>query len=91
MRYVTITFYKQKDGQIDEQIGFAKRLKSSDQQTCNVILDYKERKVVKCVVESKVLDTTFERMHDYYKQIYPTLIEQMELANNTHKKNEKPA
>lgn len=52
---------------------------------CNVILDYKERKVVKCVIESKVLDTTFDSMNSYYKQIYPTLIEQLELNNKDAK------
>ena len=89
MRYVLITFFKKPGGQIDEQIGFSKRLKSSDEQTCNVIMDYKDRRVVKCVVDGKVLDTTFDTMNDYYKRIYPTLIEQMELANSVATK--KPA
>lgn len=89
MRYVLITFFKKPGGQIDEQIGFSKRLKSSDEQTCNVIMDYKDRRVVKCVIDGKVLDTTFETMHEYYKRIYPALIEQMELANTVATK--KPA
>lgn len=89
MRYVLITFFKKSGGQIDEQIGFSKRLKSSDEQTCNVIMDYKDRKVVKCVIDGEVLNTSFDSMHEYYKRIYPTLIEQMELANSVVTK--KPA
>lgn len=80
MRYLYITFYKKPGGQIDEQIGFSKKLRSQELQTCNVILDYKERKVIKCWIEGKILPTDFDRMHDYYKKIYPQLIDQLEKA-----------
>jgi hypothetical protein len=43
-----------------------------------VIVDYKERKVVKCFIEGKLVPTSFEAMHDYYKQIYPQLIADLE-------------
>jgi hypothetical protein len=43
-------------------------------------LDYAERKVVKCLIEGKIVPTEFERMHEYYKKIYPQLIEQLEKA-----------
>jgi hypothetical protein len=65
-------------GQIDEQVAVGKKVKQSDLQTCNVIVDYAEKKVVKCVVEGKVVDTDFERMDAYYKQVYPNLIGQLE-------------
>jgi hypothetical protein len=78
MRYLLITYLRQANGQIDEQVGFSKKVKTSDLQTCNVIVDYKERKVVKCVIESKVHDTDFQRLHEYYKQVYPELIAQLE-------------
>lgn len=89
MRYVLITFFKNSDGAINEQVGFSKRLKSTDNQTCNVIMDYKDRKVLKCVIEGAVVPTSFEQLHEYYSRIYPTLIEQMELANSVATK--KPA
>lgn len=78
MRYLLITFIRRANGQIDEQIQVAKRTKPADLQSCNVILDYANKKVVKCVIEGKVLDTTWDRMHDYYKQVYPELITQLE-------------
>ena len=40
MRYFLITFMRKPGGQIDEQVTVAKKIKPSDLQTCNVILDY---------------------------------------------------
>jgi hypothetical protein len=65
-------------GQIDEQVAVGKKVKTSDLQTCNVIIDYADKKVLKCVIEGKVVDTDFERMDAYYKQVYPNLIGQLE-------------
>ena len=78
MRYMLITFYRKPGGQIDEQVGISKRVKNSDLASVNVIMDYAEKKVVKCVIEGKVHDTDFDRMNDYYKKIYPNLIKQLE-------------
>ncbi len=65
-------------GQIDEQIAVSKKVKATDIQTCNVIIDYSKKRVEKCVIEGKKVDTEFEKMNEYYKQIYPNLIEQLE-------------
>ena len=59
-------------------VKIAKKLKPADIQTCNVILDYGNKKINKCVIEGKKLDTDFDKMNDYYKKIYPQLIEQLE-------------
>ena len=90
MRYLLITFVRKPGGQIDELVAVGKRVKPADLQTCNVIVDYADKKVMKCVVEGKVVDTDFERMDAYYKQVYPNLITQLEKeAGNTQ--NEKGA
>lgn len=78
MRYLLITFVRKPGGQIDELVAVGKRVKPADLQTCNVIVDYADKKVMKCVVEGKVVDTDFERMDSYYKQVYPNLIAQLE-------------
>ena len=78
MRYLLITFLRKPGGQIDEQVAVGKKVKPADLQTCNVIIDYADKKVLKCVVEGKVVDTDFERMDAYYKQVYPNLIGQLE-------------
>jgi hypothetical protein len=76
-------------GQIDEQVAVGKRIKQADLQTCNVIIDYAEKKVLKCVIEGKLVDTDFERMDAYYKQVYPNLIGQLEKEASITKQ-EKP-
>lgn len=81
MRYFFITFFRKPNGQIDEQAGFAKKVRPVDIQTCNVILDYKDKKVLKCVIDGKITPTDFTKMNEYYKQIYPSMIEQLEKIN----------
>ena len=78
MRYLLITFVRKPNGQIDELVTVAKKAKQTDLQSCNVILDYAENKIVKCVIEGKKQDTDWDRMNVYYKKIYPKLIEQLE-------------
>lgn len=90
MRYFLATFYRRPGGQIDEQVTFSKRLRATDQQTCNVIIDYQERRVLKCFIEGKVVPTSFEAMDDYYRQIYPQLISDLEKFQEDSK-NKKPA
>lgn len=82
MRYLLITYVRKPNGQIDEMVTISKRLKQADIQTCNVILDYGKRKIDKCVIEGKVLDTDWDRMNEYYNKIYPTLISQLEKSNS---------
>jgi hypothetical protein len=78
MRYLMITFMRKPGGQIDEQMTVAKKIRTSDIQTCNVIMDYAKRKVEKCVIEGKVVDTDWDRMHTYYSKVYPNVIAQLE-------------
>jgi hypothetical protein len=49
---------------------------------CNVILDFANKKVEKCVIEGKVVETDFYRMVEYYKRVYPNLVAQLEKENN---------
>ena len=77
-----IVFMRKPNGQIDEQVSISKRLRTSDIQTCNVIMDFAKKKVEKCVVEGKTVDTDWDRLSEYYKRIYPALIDQLE-KNNT--------
>jgi len=78
MRYLLITFMRKPGGQIDEMVKISKKLKPADFQTCNVVLDYATKKIDKCVIEGKKLDTDWEKMNTYYKKVYPQLIEQLE-------------
>lgn len=81
MRYLLITYLRKPGGQIDEQVSVSKRVRASDISMCNVIIDYQKKKVDKCVIEGKIIDTDYDRMNEYYKQVYPNLIEQLEKNN----------
>ncbi len=83
MRYLLITYMRKANGQIDEQVAVSKRVRTSDIQTCNVIIDYEKKKLDKCVIEGNTVDSDFEKMNAYYKQVYPTLIDQLEKNNAT--------
>jgi hypothetical protein len=78
MRYLLVSFFRRKGGQIDEMVKVSKRIQESDISTSNVIIDYADKKVEKCVIEGKQVDTDFIRMHEYYKKIYPNLVDQLE-------------
>lgn len=83
MRFLLITFFRKPNGQIDEQVVVAKRVKESDINTCNLIMDFQEKKLDKCVVEGQSIPKDWNKMYEYYKRIYPTLIGQLEKHNTS--------
>ena len=78
MRYLLISFVRKQGGQIDEVVSVSKRIRTGDTNSCNVILDFADMSVVKCVIEGKKHDTTFEQMREYYARVYPELVQQLE-------------
>jgi hypothetical protein len=66
------------NGQIDEMVNVSKRVRTSDENNANVILDFAEKKIIKCIIEGKNHDTTFDQMREYYFKVYPQLVEQLE-------------
>ena len=81
MRYLIITFYKKPDGKIDEAMSVAKKVKSWDNATANVILDFKDQKVVRCIIDGAKLDTTWDQIVAYYYPIYTNIIERLFTEN----------
>jgi hypothetical protein len=78
MRYLLVSFLRKRAGQIDEMVSVTKRVRTSDMENTNVILDFADKKVVKCLIEGKEHDTTFDKMRDYYNRVYPNLVGQLE-------------
>jgi predicted ester cyclase len=78
MRYLFITFSRKPNGQIDEAVSMGKRVRDSDLTSCNVILDFAERKIVKCIIEGKEHISDFASLRNYYYKVYPKLILQLE-------------
>ena len=91
MRYLLVSYLRKVNGQIDEMVAVAKRLKTSDTNTCNVIIDFADKKVLKSVIEGKNHETTFEKLRDYYAKIYPNLVDQLEKEAGITKAQDKLA
>jgi hypothetical protein len=79
MRYFVITYVRKPNGQIDEQCEVTKKIKERDLTTANVILDFKEKKVEKCMIEGQVITMDWNNAYDYYKRVYPSIIERLEI------------
>jgi hypothetical protein len=81
MRYLLLTYYKKPDGKIDESMAVSRRIKTSDLQTANVILDFKKLEVVKASMGGAVVPRDWDRIVSYYHQHYASTIERL-LAEN---------
>lgn len=83
MKYLLVTYVLKADGKIDEQVGVSKNLKKNDIQTCNVIMDFKNKKVEKCVIDAQKVDSTWDQLYQYYQSLYPAIIERLEKESIT--------
>lgn len=77
MRYLLITYVKKPDGKIDESAQVSKKVKPRDWQTTNVILDFKDLKVLKCSMDGTMVDKDWDRIVNYYFKYYPSIIERL--------------
>lgn len=84
MRYLFVTYYTKPDGKIDEATAVATKVKMKDLQTVNVILDFKDLKVVKCSLQEAVVPKDWDRIVSFYYQHYPNIIERL-FNENGHK------
>jgi len=81
MRYLIITYVGRPNGQIDEQLQMSNRLRDSDIQTANVIMDFKEAKIVKCSIKGTTLTNEWDKLRNYYHEVYSDVIEKLEAEN----------
>jgi hypothetical protein len=56
MRYLLISFFRRKGGQIDEMVKTSKRLQESDINTSNVIIDYEEMNIYYKKIYPNIID-----------------------------------
>jgi hypothetical protein len=77
MRYLLLTYYTRPLGQIDEVMTIAVRLKRKDLQMTNVILDFKEQKVLQCTVGGITANKDWDTIVSYYYQHYAATIERL--------------
>jgi hypothetical protein len=81
MRYFLLTYYRKPDGKIDESATVAKRVKTRDWQMTNVILDFKDLKVLKCSMQGVQVPPNWDRIVTYYYQYYKATIDRLLTEN----------
>jgi hypothetical protein len=77
MRYLILTYVKRPNDQIDEQMEVSRRVRTRDVQMANVILDFKELKVVKCSMGGVNVPPEWDRILGYYYQHYQSTIDRL--------------
>jgi len=85
MRYFLINYYRKPTGQMDEVVSVSRRTRTRDLQTCSVILDFKNRSVVKCSLGDQIGIREFQTVRDYYHIHYKQIIEDLERTNDATK------
>lgn len=78
MRYFIVTYLRKPDGKVDEQVEISKTLKERDISTANIILDFKDKKVQKSVIQGQVIPTEWDVIVAHYRQVYPDYIDELE-------------
>ena len=81
MRYLILTYFRKANGQIDEQMAVSNRVKNSDVQTANVILDFKKLAIVKCSMGNIQVNRDWDHIVSYYYQHYANVIERLFIEN----------
>ncbi len=77
MRYLLLTYVTRPNGKIDELMTIATRLRRKDLQMTNVILDFKEQKVLQCSVGGITANKDWDTIVSYYYQHYSATIERL--------------
>jgi len=77
MRYFVVTYYLKQDGQYDEAVQVVSSLGKVISRTANVILDFKEREVIKARMEQPI-ERDWDLIKDYYGKIYTQIIDSLE-------------
>ena len=77
MRYLLLTYITKPNGKIDELMTIATKLKRRDWQMTNVILDFKEQKVLLCSVAGITANKDWDTIVSYYYQHYAATIERL--------------
>ncbi len=77
MRYLLLTYYTKPSGKIDEVMTVSKRLRPKDWQIANVILDFRDQRVLLCSVAGVKVDKDWDTVVSYYYKHYAATIERL--------------
>lgn len=80
MRYLTVTYIRKPDGQMDEVVGIEQQIKNKVLASANVILDFRDQTVLKCTMNGSNVPKEWNRIRDFYYQYYQRYIDILEKA-----------
>jgi len=80
MRYLIITYVLKPDGQSDEVVQVKDKLTSYHERTANIIMDFKEFKIVKARM-AEPIPREWNTIYYYYLNIYPDIFKALEDKN----------
>ena len=81
MRYFIATYYSKPTGKVNESVKVDSKVRMKDLQGASVIIDYKERKIVKSNFEEELgadMKHDFDTINNFYKEHHPQIISQLE-------------
>lgn len=77
MRYFIVTYAQQANGKYNEHVKLDDKIRKRDQVQATLILDYKDRKILKCRVDAGI-DKDFDKISNFYKGHYAQAINGLE-------------
>lgn len=72
-----LTYYTKANGKIDESMIVSTKIRTRDWQMTNVILDFKELKVIKASVRDNTIPKDWDRIIGYYYPFYTNIMERL--------------
>lgn len=78
MRYFVVKYYTRPTGKMDEVVNLARRLRDRDLATASVILDFKNRTIIKANLMGEPAIREWETIVEYYRRHYRDVIESIE-------------
>ena len=85
MRYLTIQYVRKPNGQMDESIAVCKRLRDRDIQMNSVVVDFRDRRVIKASMGGTSIPKDFDRIVGFYHQHYKATIDRLLMENGLQK------
>jgi hypothetical protein len=78
MRYFLVTYMKKPDGRMDELVSVSQRCRPRDLTEASVILDFRDKAVLKSSLRGTTIPRDWQRIRDYYHLHYAKVIDQLE-------------
>ena len=81
MRYFLVTYVRRPNGQLDEQTEVVRNLRRRDLQMSNIILDFRDMKVVACSAQGISVPKNWDSIHDFFLKHYENIFRRLHEEN----------